>query len=234
MNKRTPIVTGIILILVGILALACNLVLWARGIDAWRLVWWGWWRLWPLAVVGIGLLLGLPPFLVRKQPAWGALFILSFPTMATGGILLFNSLLDAWGAWAWLWPVELLAIAFGFLCAAIYARSAWLLIPAIILGLNGLAFQFCAATGLWSAWAWLWTIEPLAIGVSLLVASVPARSGGLFAAGLVVCGLSAMAMAGMTSLISVRWWPVKLLGPALLILSGVVLLVWGLVRRPSP
>ncbi len=44
--------------------------------------------------------------------------------------------------------MELLALASGFLFAAIYMQSIWLVISAIIVGLNALAFQFSAITGL--------------------------------------------------------------------------------------
>jgi hypothetical protein len=35
--------------------------------------------------------------------------------------------------------------------------------------------QFCALTGLWNAWAVLWTVEPLSVGLSLLAVSAKTR-----------------------------------------------------------
>lgn len=85
--------------------------------------------------------------------------------------------------------------------------------------------------GLWSVWAVLWTIEPLAVGLSLLVVSVVKRSGGLFVAGLILCGIAGMGLIGMTAVVS-AWWLPNLLGPALLILVGLLLLIGGTRRRP--
>ena len=98
-----------------------------------------------------------------------------------------NSILDAWGIWARLWPLEILALATGFLFAAIYRRVVWLLVPAIIIGLNAIVFQFCAATGLWGTWAFLWLIEPLSVGLALLVVGAATQRAGLSTAGLVLC-----------------------------------------------
>ena len=232
MNKSLSLLTGITLVLIGVIALMFTFVAPVLGLHVWRL---GVWRLWPWLVVGAGLLCALPPFLVRRQPGWGILFIVGLPILATGGILLFTSVFNVWGAWAWLWPLELLALAAGFLFAALYARSIWLIIPAIIIGLNGLVMQGCAITGLWSAWAVLWTVEPLSVGLSLLVASAPTRSSGLFVAGLILCGLAGLGLVGMSSIVFARWWPIRLMGPLVLILVGGLLLAWGMLRRtPLP
>lgn len=231
MNKRISILAGLVLILMGALALTFNLVAPMLGLNVWR---WGTWRFWPLLVVGVGLLFVLPPFLVRGRRGLGGLFISGVPILTTGGILLFASIFDTWGVWAYLWPLEILALALGFLFAAIYMRLVWLLIPAIVVGLNGLVLQFCALTGLWSVWAVLWTIEPLAVGLSLLVVSVVKRSGGLFVAGLILCGLAGVGLIGMTAVVS-AWWLPNLLGPGLLILVGFLLLLSSVIHRsPAP
>jgi hypothetical protein len=231
MNKRFSILAGIVLMLMGALALTFNLVAPMLGLNVWR---WGTWRFWPLLVVGVGLLFVLPPFLVRGRRGLGGLFISGVPILTTGGILLFASIFDTWGVWAYLWPLEILALALGFLFAAIYMRLVWLLIPAIVVGLNGLVLQFCALTGLWSVWAVLWTIEPLAVGLSLLVVSVVKRSGGLFVAGLILCGLAGVGLIGMTAVVS-AWWLPNLLGPTILILVGFLLLLSSVIRRsPAP
>ncbi|NIV37763.1 MAG: hypothetical protein GWN58_52620, partial [Anaerolineae bacterium] len=65
---------------------------------------------------------------------------------------LLASVFNVWSVWAWLWPMELISLAMGFLFAAIYMRLIWLIIPATIIGLNGMVFQFCAITGLWHWW----------------------------------------------------------------------------------
>ena len=230
MNKRFSILLGIALILTGALVLAFNLVVPMLGLNMW---YWGTWRLWPLLVVCTGLFFVVPPFLARGKRGLGGLFIPGVPILTTGGILLYASIFDAWSAWEWLWPLEVLALAMGFLFAAIYMRLIWLVIPATIIGANGLLLQFCAVTDLWEIWAVLWTIEPLAIGLSFLVVSVGKRSVGLFIAGLILCGLAGMGLIGMTAIMPV-YWPLNLLGPALFILVGFLLLIWGAVRRSPP
>ena len=73
MSRRFSILVGLILILIGGLALAFNVVApslpWP-GAAFWR---WGAWRLWPLFVVGGGLLFVVSPFLVRGRRGLGGL-----------------------------------------------------------------------------------------------------------------------------------------------------------------
>jgi hypothetical protein len=231
MNKQFSLIAGLILILVGILALMFTLAMPMLGLRTWR---WGVWRLWPLAVVGASALFVLPPLFVRGQRALGALFVPGMPILTTGAILLLASVFDLWGAWEWLWPLEVLALAQGLLFAAVYMRVIWLVIPAIIIGANGLVLQFCALTGLWEAWAVLWPVEPLSVGLSLLVISAKRRWFGLFVAGLIVCGLAGLGLVGMTAILS-EWWPISLLGSGVLILVGFLLPLWEVIGRlPLP
>ncbi len=187
MEKRCSNWIGIALILAGSLFLA--LILAGRSLGVWGW-WWAPWRLWPLGVVGVGLSLVLIPLLALGQRGLGLLFILGIPILVTGGNLLFASLLNWWSAWTWLWPLEILGLGLGFLLAAVYTRWIWLVVPALVLGLNGLAFQFCAFTGWWGLWSILWTVEPLSLGLGLLVVGSQAGREGLVALGLVVCGLA--------------------------------------------
>jgi hypothetical protein len=234
MNKPLSIMTSMGLIFVGMITLIFSLVGPVFGFGVWQL--------WPLIVIAAGLLFVLPPLLVRGKRGLGALFIPGMPILATGGILLFASVFRHWDVWAWLWPQEVLAVAAGFLFAAIYARVIWLLIPAIIIGLNALLFQFCAITGLWEVWWVLWTIEPLSVGLALLAVNLKQRSTGLLTAGVAMCLLAGV---GVVESVVIRiisaffpvWWLWQWTGPVTLILIGVALLVWGLTRRspaPSP
>jgi len=231
MNKLFSLFAGMTLIVIGVLGLTINFAVSVMGWDAllWPLL--GLLRFWPLIIIGVGLLFTLPPLLARGKRAMGVFFIPALPILATGAILLFTSTTGWWGAWAWLWPLEVLAVAAGFVFAAIYARTVWLMIPAIIIGLNGLVLQFCAITGWWEAWSVLWTIEPLAVGLSLLMVSAVKRSTGAFIAGMIVCGLSGMAATGMFSILFLIWWPIQLMGPIALISAGVLILLLGMVQR---
>jgi hypothetical protein len=185
-------------------------------------------QLWPMAVIGVGLALALVPVVVWRRWA-GMFFVPALPILTTGGILLVASLARGWHLWHWAWPLEVLSLAAAFICAALYARIIWLVIPAIFLGLNGLVLQFCALTGLWSAWAVLWPVEFLAIGLTLLIVSFHARSGAVLVLGLMFCGLSGAAVGGMLTLVSGQAHLASLVGAGSLIFLGVVLLVWSLV-----
>jgi hypothetical protein len=53
-------------------------------------------------------------------------------------------------------------------------------------------------------------------------------------AGLILCGLAGVGLIGMTAVVS-AWWLPNLLGPAILILVGFLLLISGVIHRsPSP
>jgi len=229
MGKRFSSLAGGTLILIGALSLAFTLVGPMFGASVWM---WGAWRLWPLLVVALGLLFVVSPLLARGRRGLGGLFIPGVPILTTGAILLYASILDAWHAWEWLWPLEILAIAIGFLLASIYMRSIWLLFPAIVVGANGALLQFCALTGLWESWAVLWPVEPLAVGLAFLIVNLRRRSKGLFIAGLIMCVIAAMGLIGMTAVFP-GWVLINALGPAVLLLVGLLMLVNSLVRRPA-
>jgi len=228
-NRRFSILLGVVLIVLGGLTLAANLV---GPLFGWG--WWRWmpWRLWPLLVVSLGLLLVLSPFSTRGKPGLGGLFFPGMPILTTGTILLFASVFNAWDVWAWLWPLEVLSVAFSFLFAALYMRNTWLLIPAIIIGANGLLFQFCALTGWWGVWAVLWTIEPLSVGLALLAVNLKYRRKGLLIAGLILCGVAAFGLVLMTAVLP-EWWVLNLLGPVLFIGVGLILLLANGRSRPA-
>jgi hypothetical protein len=229
MKRGFSILMGVVLILLGGLALAFNFF---APILLPEFLRWGTWRLWPLIVVCGGLFLVVPPFLVRGKRGLGGLFIAGVPILATGGILFYTSLFERWGDWEALWPIEVLALAFGFLCAAIYMRVIWLLLPAIFLGANGAIFQFCALTELWELWAVLWALEPLSIGLAFLLINLKQRAPGLFVAGMILCVIGAMGLMGMSALFP-GLWLIHLMGPAAFLFSGLVLLIWGLTRRSA-
>lgn len=233
MRKQFSTLAGIVLILIGIVALIFNQAMRALGIGVWH---WTPWRLWPMIVVSVGLVFCLPPLLFRKRGLAG-LFIPGVPILTTGCILLLASTFNWWGIWSWLWPLEVLAVATGFALAALYMQVIWLLIPAIIVGANGLMFLFCAITGLWESWAVLWPVEPLSVGLSLLLIGTLKKIKGLILAGLIVSGIAGVALVGMTTILSMNvmataWRTLTLIGPALLIIIGLLLLVSSLARHP--
>jgi len=230
MSRRFSILAGVTLVLLGGISLAFTLVMPLLGASVWM---WGAWRLWPLLIVVAGLLFMAAPLLTRGRRGLGALFIPGVPILVNGGILLFASVFDAWHAWEWLWPLELLSVAVGFALAALHTRAVWLLFPAIVVGANGLLLQFCTITGLWESWAVLWTVEPLSVGLAFLIVNLKQRSRGLFIAGAILCAVAAVGLIGMTPLFP-GWVLINALGPGLLVLIGLLVLVNGLRRRPTP
>ncbi|MEJ2736345.1 MAG: hypothetical protein P8189_22720 [Anaerolineae bacterium] len=225
MNRRSLFLVGGTLILLGLLALLFMAIASALGFDLGRFVL----RLWPVVVTGAGLGFVVPPFLARGNRGLSALFIPGMPILTTGGLLLLASVFNVWGVWAWLWPMLLISLAMGFLFAAVNMRLIWLLIPATIIGLNGLVFQFCAITGLWHWWSVLWVIEPLSVGLPLLVIGMRRDIAGLRTAGLILSGLAA-ALFMLMLIVLGAWLPLGLIGPGLLILVGLLAVGWGLLR----
>ncbi len=53
----------------------------------------------------------------------------------------------------------------------------WLLIPAGILMGNGLLFSYYALTGWWNLWTFLWPLEPLLVGLSIVAPFLLVRQG---------------------------------------------------------
>jgi hypothetical protein len=230
MKKTSSFFIGLGLVLIGGLALMGNFTVSLLGFEFQMLPFW---RLWPVIVLGMSIALALPAVFIRGERWPGMLFIPALPIFVTGGILMTGSLFNAWEIWAYLWPLEVLALALGFAFAALYTRSFWLLIPTILIGLNGLVLQFCAVTGLWEAWSVLWTIEPLAIGLILLLVGVLTNSKPVVAIGLILCGFAATAAMGMLILLSIGPWAFRYILPLGMIGVGVLVLLASLLSRPS-
>ena len=83
MKRGLAVLVGVMLIVVGGLALAFNLLAPTVLPDFLR---WEMWRLWPLIVICAGLFFVVPPFLVRGKRGLGGLFIAGVPVLANGGV----------------------------------------------------------------------------------------------------------------------------------------------------
>jgi hypothetical protein len=114
---------------------------------------------------------------------------------------------------------------------AIFLKVPWLMIPASILGFIGLALQLTALTGQWSWWAVLWTVVPFAVGLPLLLIGFAKRINGLKLAGIILIGLAGLAFAAMSSLLVTSSWITRLIGPAVVLVLGLLLLIFALGRR---
>ena len=223
MQKKTSLLFGLTLILLGVLALAGNLIIRIAGNG----ILLGF-RAWPIFVVGAGLLFCLPPFIFSKLRGLSGLFIPGIPTLTTGVLLFIASLTGNWSIWSILWPLEVISVALGFILMAVFLKIPWLLIPASIIGLTGIVLQFCAATGWWSSWAVLWTVEPLAVGLPLLLIGMFKKIEGVKVAGIILCGFAGLAFAGMSTFLVTSLWITRLIGPVIVLALGILLVISAL------
>lgn len=232
MNRVFSILTGLMLIALGGLTLLSNFAVTIFGINLAR---WVEGLVWSPLIIGLGLILVVTPLLTRGQPSAGGLFIPGLPILTVGLIMLLATALPWWSVWARLWPLIVLALAAGFIGLALYLHNVWVVIPAIYVGLNGLVLLFCAVTGWWGAWSALWTVEPLAVGFTLLLTAAKTRSTATFVVGVVFCAISGAAMATMLALVSGLWRLAGLFSAASLIFVGLALIGWNLFgpRRPA-
>ncbi len=118
MQKKTTLLFGVTLILLGVLVLAGNLLLQRTGSGSLSAH-----RAWPVFVVGAGLLFCLPPFIFSEQRGLSGLFIPGIPAFATGILLFIASQTGNWHLWASFWPVEVISVAAGFVLMAIFLRN---------------------------------------------------------------------------------------------------------------
>ena len=219
-SRIFSLITGTALIGIGGLSMFANLFLQTEA-----------WRLWPIVVIIVGLLLTLPGFFGLARRGFGAFFIPGTPVLVTGAILLIGSISHNWGIWAIAWPLEVLGVALGFALAAIFMRVPALAIPASIVGANGLVLAFCNLTGLWQAWALLWPIEPLAIGIGLLILGLTTRSTGANIAGITLCVIAGVGFF-LTSFLSIFNFSIlRFTVPIMLILTGLIVAVMSVLGR---
>jgi serine/threonine protein kinase len=118
-------------------------------------------------------------------------------------VLLWLSGIFGWKVFGHAWPLEIIAV--GVLLSALMAALAtpWLLIPAGILMGNGVLFSYYALTGWWNHWAFLWPLEPLLVGASIVAPFLFVRQGnrGNWLARRI--GLALIGLAGLIFLFSV-------------------------------
>jgi hypothetical protein len=140
--------------------------------------------------------------------------------------------------WSNLWPLLLILVGLAFWLPLLVwwnrrSELAGFAVPATLFTVNGLIMLYTAITGRWEAWAYLWTLEPIALGLSFLVLYYLTnrhRALAVVAAILIAIGgffflIFASAFGGMIAII----------GPLFLIAAGLILLMRGrLARRDGP
>jgi len=222
-ERSLSLIFGVALVAIGAISLVGNTLLVMQA-----------WRLWPLTVIIAGIALCIPGFFGLKRRGFGSFFIPSIPVLTTGGILLFASLFNRWNVWEIAWPLEVLGLAVGFTLAAIFMRVVGLAIPAMIIGVNGLMLAFCNLTGLWGSWAILWPIEPLSIGLGLLIVGVVKRSSGTKLAGLILTGIAGggFFIASFISVFNNTF--LRFAVPGMLLVCGIILVSAQWLKRTEP
>jgi hypothetical protein len=218
---------GTTLIAVGVLFLGINLVFATTGVR--------FWETWPLAIVVPGLMFLLVPVFFRRERWTGVFLIPAMPILTTGMILAAASVSGAWQIWGWAWPLEVLSVAAGLLLAALATRIPWLAVPAIIVGANGLILEFCAVTGAWDAWVWMWGLEIVAVGLTVLTVGWIARNLPTRIVGWSFIGAGGLASAAMMALATGYSSIAAYVFAGLLICVGVaVILADRLAPRSTP
>jgi serine/threonine protein kinase len=87
-----------------------------------------------------------------------------------------SSLLQNWAIFEIGWPMQLLLVG-GALFALMGAlETIWLSIPAGLITANGALFAYCALTGNWHQWIYLWIIEPWVAALTVIVSIHLART----------------------------------------------------------
>lgn len=222
MEKKASLFIGIFLLALGAFALVGNLLLSASGLALLRTF-----QLWPLFVIAAGMLFVMPPFFFPKVRGLAGLMIPGVPALTTGFILLICSLTGNWGLWSILWPLEVLSVGLAFLFMAIWMQIIWLLIPAFLVLFNGLLLGFCALTHLWGTWAVLWVIEPLALGLALLIIGLTRHLRNLAIIGAGFCALAGVGVAASSFILISNFWLVQMIGPIFVMGMGVIMLILG-------
>jgi len=160
--------------------------------------------------------------------AFGGLFLVA----QVGGVLLRPLGVDAgWGA---LWPLIVLLVGFGFWLPLLIwwnerDRLAGFVIPGTIISMNGLILLYQNLTGDWESWSYLWTLEPFAVGVGLLLLYlIGPRERGLLVGASVVGGVGVLFFVIFASVFG---GVIRFLGPIVLVAVGALVLIEGVRRR---
>lgn len=140
--------------------------------------------------------------------------------------------------WSRLWPGFLVlgALAFYLPIVVWWGRRrdlAGLAIPGTILLANALILFYNALLEDWDAWAYLWTLEPLALALGLYAMWVVGpRQRGLLVGGnvLAIISLLLFAIFGL----AFGGETVGVVAPFVLIVIGALLLLRSLLARPGP
>lgn len=160
----------------------------------------------------------------------GGLFLLA----QLGGVLLAPVGIRL--GWAQMWPFFILYVGLAFWAPILVwwedrARIAGLAIPGTIITTNGLILLYQNLSGDWASWSYLWALEPLAVGVGLLMLYLlGTREEGVLGGAGIVGGIGLVFFVIFAS--AFGGW-IRLLGPVALILTGILVMVRGIREREA-
>jgi hypothetical protein len=139
--------------------------------------------------------------------------------------------------WGQMWPFLILFVGFAFwLPLALWweqrHKIAGLVIPATLVTANGLILLYQNLAHDWQSWAYVWTLEPLSVGVGLaLLYLLTNRDRGLLTAAAIVSGVGLFLLVIFASAFGGTL--LRILGPAALILIGILIVYNTISRRPK-
>jgi serine/threonine protein kinase len=82
--------------------------------------------------------------------------------------MLWASGIFGWDVFGRTWPMELVLVGILFFGLMVESRNIWLLIPGGMIMGNGFILAYCALTGRWGDWAYIWPLEPLLVAGSII------------------------------------------------------------------
>ncbi|MBN1399732.1 MAG: hypothetical protein JXA74_02780 [Anaerolineae bacterium] len=164
--------------------------------------------------------------------------------LALGGFFLLASITEDLGGplgqalgWGGLWPLIILVVGVAFWLPIFIwwdrrEQLAGLAIPGAIVTVNGLLLLYQNMTGDWDSWAYAWAVEPMAVGLGLLCLYLltPERPRGLLVAAAIVGGVGALFFIIFGSVFG---GAIRIAGPVLLILIGLLVILRGVRGQPD-
>lgn len=134
-------------------------------------------------------------------------------------------------ALAFTWPLIVVGVGVCLFVLALMAGAPDMAVPACIVSGVGALLHWQNATGNWESWAYAWTLIPGFAGVGVMLAGLLAgRPARRMREGLGLLFISLLGFALFASVLG-GFNPLGPYWPALLILAGVVILLWPVLRR---
>ena len=140
--------------------------------------------------------------------------------------------------WRQLWPGLLLLAALAFYLPIFvwwerHRELSGLAVPGTIFLANALIFFYNTLARDWDAWRYLWSLEPVAVGLGLAITwLIGPRHAGLLTGAAVVGGIGLGLFLIFGSLFGAS--PARALAPIMLIGLGLLFLLRGVAGRPRP